>query len=96
MEYLLSHNAIVVKRPESSSLSLVWELWSINQHVSVDVHLSVLRVSDNSWNGIDAMVEALFSMVHGVELIESLNAVALVMETWSKNQSLVSQSLSVC
>lgn len=73
----------------------MWELGSINQHISVVVHLPVLLVSQDSWDSINGVVKEVLRMIPLVDLLDSLNSVTFVLETWGKNQSLVAQSLSV-
>jgi hypothetical protein len=55
LELILSHEVFVIKGIEVSTLTLVWELWSIAYHISVGVVPSVIVVSVESFLVINCM-----------------------------------------
>lgn len=90
LDFILSQEGFVVESVEISSLSLIWELWRVADHVSVVMVPSVIVVSVYSFFVVDHMNENSFFFWGLLELWESLDEIVFVIESWGKNESLVS------
>lgn len=89
LELILSQEGFVVKGVEIGSLSLVWELWRIADHIAVVVVPSVIVVSVNSQLVVEHVDENSFLFWSLLKFWKSLDKIVSVIESWGKNESLV-------
>ena len=89
LELILSQEGFIVQGVEISSLSLVWELWRVADHVTVIVVPSVIVVSVNSQLVVEHVDENILLLWGLLKFWKSLDEIVSVIESWGKDKSLV-------
>jgi len=89
LELILSQEGFIVQGVEISSLSLVWELWRVADHVTVIVVPSVIVVSVNSQLVVEHVDENVLLLWGLLKFWKSLDEIVSVIESWGKDKSLV-------
>ena len=89
LELILSQEGFIVQGVEISSLSLVWELWRVADHVTVIVVPSVVVVSVNSQLVVEHVDENILLLWGLLKFWKSLDEIVSVIESWGKDKSLV-------
>ena len=89
LELILSQEGFIVQGVEISSLSLVWELWRVADHVTVIVVPSVIVVSVNSQLVVEHVDENILLLWGLLKFWKSLDEIVSVIESWVKDKSLV-------
>ena len=95
LELILSQEGFVVQGIEIRSLTLVWELGGIADHIAVVVVPSVIVVSVNSQLVVEHVDENTFLFWSFLKFWKSLDKIVSVIKSWGKNESLVSVFSSV-